>query len=815
MRRIKQFHADNDRFVNDKLGGQCQFGVVHFAGSVIYDADHFVERNTDSLPSILVSTMTKAKNRIIRGAFKEIADETTARRGSPKKTILDKFRVELKDLIASIDKTQSRYIRCIKPNESLSVGKIDQSTVMRQLKCAGLVAAIDLSRESFPSKLPFAQAEERFQCLLDTATKQMLQDLPPYDRVQLMMSTLFAPVLEVYSNCDFTLPFACGTTRVYFRAGALELLESERRAYFSARALILQRWIRCKMAKHAYYRTRKAIILVQSCARSYMLRLKFLRVIAKVCLIQNMYRSHSAQLTYLRLRKATITMQTVVRGHQCWQRMLHRRNMAKVLCTALRMFCTKQNFRRIKRSAVKIQTQWRAHLDRQERRRKMIAILTIQSACRLFLELRHAKSQAAAITIQSAWRSHLNVLDVKRNLAVLRIHASWRRYQHLKLRAVQCIQSSWRSYQNTYKTKRLLAAILIQSSWRGHRTRNQTKMEVAAGTIQMAWKMHSSVKQFRHIAVLNIQSAWRKHRNFQYRQQDSAALCIQSAWFNFMLRKSEEHHMGKALSSNVETRDHQHREEAWDSRSSTSTLHTSHRRQDSFVLNLHRELGAKDVEIHQLRYDVAAIAAEAETGKQELEAEYEERLVAYEEEVLHLREMLDQYESEKTGFVTKEEEMKKDHEKNVGRLKSLLEKTQASHKEYLLNVTSVLDKATEARRVETEKILDEVARIKNEKNAKIASLTRELNAMKEMFRKRNQFDVGMETSAQREQLLRLLSPQNILNVVEMVDHRSEGSKERHIQLAITTPAEELIDSMFDVGSHLDIGPRGRSPPTLR
>ncbi|KAL7561368.1 hypothetical protein ACA910_001472 [Epithemia clementina (nom. ined.)] len=848
VRRIKQMHSGNDRLVNDKLGGECQFGVVHFAGPVVYDADLFVERNTDSLPSILALTMSKAKNEIIRGAFLESDDDSSARKGSSKKTILDKFRVELKELIASIDQTQSRYIRCIKPNESLSATLIDQATVMRQLKCAGLVAAIDLSRESFPSKLPFINAEERFRCLLDEANQKMLIDLPLHDRVQFMMSILFAPVLQVYSNCDYTLPFACGKTRVYFRAGALELLESKRQEYYSARTVILQTWIRGFRAKQSYTRFRRTLIIVQSCARSRLQRSKFLRLVAGVRLIQANHRAREGRYNYLKTKFVIVQLQATVRANQ-GKMLFHKFKEAAILISASsRMFCKQQRFRRSKMYAMRIQCVWRGYIDRREHEKRALAALTIQTAIRDFLDRQRQKHFSASSRIQSAWREHQNNREAKKKAAAMTIQSGWRMYKKKTALAATIVQNGWRKYQKA-EQKRHMATLDIQSAWRSYRRKqklpvaaiksvgrldkqDKTKLH-AVFAIQSAWRTYRNPQSLRHKAALIIQSTWHRKRNierekqlnalqksawrmFDNRGRKNAAVKIQSTWRKHSVRNVATKQTQPLLQipetpKRVEKLDMSDTQ-SWMSSPGESTPRESHRGQESLLSNLHKEIGARDVAIHQLRDDVAAIAADAETRKQELEAEYEERLLAYEEEVLHLRELLGQYEQEKAGFAEKEKATKEYYEKNMCKLKILLEKTQASHKDYLLNITSVLDKATEARRIETEKILDEVDRIKKAKNAEIHSLTRQLDAMKDILRKRNEISLTMSDSMQRQRLLALLSPQSILNAVEVVKNRSQTTKEKHVEDAITKPAEKIIDGLFDLASHLDL--RGQSP-TLR
>ena len=875
---MKQIHAENDRLVNDKMAGKSQFGVVHFAGPVTYDADHFVERNTDSLPSLLASTMSKARNKIIRAAFQEISNESIARRGSPKKTILEKCRIELKDLISSIDKTQSRYIRCIKANEPRTVGMIDHLTVMRQLKCAGLVAAIDLSRESFPSKLPFALAEERFRCLLDQSSQEMLKELPQHDRVQCMMSMFFAPLLEVYRNCDFTLPFACGKTRVYFRAGALELLESKRHEFYSARAVILQRWLRCTQCKRRYARFCRGLSLAQSRARLSMQRSSFRRIIARICLIQSTQRSHLARQEYLKTKRVIVKVQAAVKAKQGRSLFLKCQNAAVLLCATYRMSVQLQQYKICKLAIWKIQTGLRNSLRRREHRDRKLAAWKIQTSTRDYIHRQRLKRGTAALTIQSTWIAHRNLKRFERRSTVLKIQSAWRIYWSKKMRAALNIQSVWRAHFNRKQRRMLAATLTIQSTWRMHHNQiHLASMKPAGFTVQSAWRKYArkqkwfaalkiqaawrtyrellhlkqtailkmqetwranrEVQQRRQLAVFHIQTGWRANRNLN-RYKNLAVMSIQLAWREHLFRKTAAMKQRKLSLPTEEAgdQDGQRQVESLDTQSLISSvdLNSSQKRKDSLLSSFHQEIGARDIEIHQLRNDVAAVVEEAETQKQELEVEYEERLSAYEDEVLHLHSMIDQHEREKVAWAEKEKTMQKNHEQSTERSRLVLEKTQASHKEYLKYITEVLDKATEARRIETQNILDEMNRIKKEKNSKIVSLTREVETLKKTIHeqrkkigalrlqeeralpKKLRLDAPtlMDLSVQRQRLDALLSPQNILGAVEMVNHRSQGSKERHIDSSITMPAEKIIEILFDIISNRE-PVSGPTPPSIR
>lgn len=512
--------------------------------------------------------------------------EKEATKGALKITILDKFRSELKALIDSICETETRYIRCLKPNESLLRGCVSHTTVMRQLKYAGLVAAIDLSRETFPSKISFKVAEERFMCLMDDQSQEIMYTLDLADRVQLMMSRLFASVLEVYQNCDFTLPYAVGTTRVYFRAGALEMLETLRDSYFGSK-----------------------VALIQSKVRANIQRKKYIRVILSLPTIHAHGRGFLQRRQFLRMRASAVLVQAVARGRKI----------------------------------------------RLEFKTNQIAAIKIQAVSRAFVAIKQHRSYIAAASKLCSFG-----------------RMTPRRNDFVKMRT---------------------AAIVVEQSWR-------------------MYKMQSLEP-----SIIKVQAVMRG--SLQRRRLEN------------LPPRSPRHSRG--ISSNGSLGSHD----------SSKVFREYAQKQN--ILQLQRELEDRDIEIQMLRNEIGAIAEEAETHKQELEEEFEERLMAYEDEVLHLQGMLQESEKEKVRLEEELASMKITNETGnssqvIEHLRATLKKTQEDHKEYLRTITSVLDSATEARRRETKRILSKFKKEKErhkmseaKKDAKILSLLSDLHSMKKIL----------------------------------------------------------------------------------
>jgi myosin heavy subunit len=347
--KIKIVNKDHDRIIDKKLHRKTEFGIRHFAGPVTYDATKFVERNTDKLPEDLIECVSQSSNQIISTEFKSILDESKTpkepiapgKRKPSSKTVIQKFRLQLKDLMDNIQDTTTRYIRCIKPNDNMIPKMTDHYTTMRQLECAGLVTAITISRETFPNRLGYETTRERFDCLMTKQDSKYMDSVSDKEAVQFMLSNLLPQMLEEKIDGKVKLPFACGNTRVYFRAGALEFLETRRLDYYTQRVILIQNWIRQINAQERYRLMRAAAVRIQAMARGRLelkryqeKKLACTRLAAWVrgrqatalvqsiredkaaVLLQNTWRTKSKAYQLSRMKKAVVVIQRAVRNRE-------------------------------------------------------------------------------------------------------------------------------------------------------------------------------------------------------------------------------------------------------------------------------------------------------------------------------------------------------------------------------------------------------------------------------------------------------------------------------------------------------------------
>jgi len=362
-------NKDSPCWYRERAWHDTEFAINHYAGRVTYDAEGFVTKNMDTLPSDLAECAHKSTNEILANAMqndgtmnveaKKPKKRTSKKPPAAKKkqsqpnkrgsiaadSVWTKFRGQLVNLMSNLETTRSRYIRCIKPNQEKLALEMEHATTIEQLRCAGVVAAVTISRSAFPNRLEHEVVLDRFKSLwgkgVYPAEKELaeieFEDQPKFLVEKLLASSLQS--LELERNNNIIRAFVIGRSRTYFRAGSLEFLEAERLKYlgvwatdiqrigrgftqrsifkkFKATVICLEAKARMKIAKSKYVKLKEAAIRTQCwlrcvyAARFLVLKRRYYRA----TMIQTHWRMAVA-ITSLKLkRKAAVVMQTMVRG---------------------------------------------------------------------------------------------------------------------------------------------------------------------------------------------------------------------------------------------------------------------------------------------------------------------------------------------------------------------------------------------------------------------------------------------------------------------------------------------------------------------
>jgi myosin-5 len=232
-----------------------EFGIRHYAGDVMYDATAFVTKNQDTLPSDLMEAACASSNTIISEELMATASvqsptkpvKRTSNLVSP--TVWSKYKSQLRYLMADLQQSESRYIRCIKPNSFKMPRMMEHKLTLEQLRSSGVISAVTLARSAFPNRLEHSFVLERFYMLWPSGRGRGSTN----NKVE--CDNLLALALKPLQN-GAAKAFVIGNSRAYFRAGALEYLEAARLKGIEKPARLIQAVIRGFLARKMARRLR-------------------------------------------------------------------------------------------------------------------------------------------------------------------------------------------------------------------------------------------------------------------------------------------------------------------------------------------------------------------------------------------------------------------------------------------------------------------------------------------------------------------------------------------------------------------------------
>ncbi|CEG46908.1 myosinlike protein [Plasmopara halstedii] len=343
--KLVSIRESHPRFERVRLS-QTHFLLHHYAGPVTYDAEGFVEKNKDSLQTDLFELLGTSSNSLMsmvfgndcNAAFMTDADlavhaatmmessrrSTLSRKTSTfmQETVSYKFKAQLSLLMSDISSTDVHYIRCIKPNSRKSPNIYEIDAVVNQLRCAGVVEAIRITRTAFPNKMAHEKFLRRFVMMKskkDIATTK--ESTTVFEACEQLVEELISKNLDLWAQQGSELVtrpnFVVGKSLVYFGKNVLEFLEQRRTIFMHDRAVLIQHAARRWVARRRLRKIRTIIAKLQALQRCRILRKSFTEKRRKCIIVQSLWRGvRSRQRVYLLTKdKCAIKVQTAYRKH--------------------------------------------------------------------------------------------------------------------------------------------------------------------------------------------------------------------------------------------------------------------------------------------------------------------------------------------------------------------------------------------------------------------------------------------------------------------------------------------------------------------
>merc|ERR1719187_1177444 len=207
----------------------AHFAIVHYAGTVSYNVTGWLEKNKDPVNDTVVDIMKKSSCKLLVHIWRDHpgqsapADDGGDKKGGKKKkggggkTVSSVYLVQLTSLMATLHSTEPHFIRCIVPNNHKQPGGVEPQLIMHQLTCNGVLEGIRICMRGFPNRILYPDFRQRYYILAG-------QKYDPKDKDERKVAGIILDCTEGFEAEKYRL----GHTKVFFRAGALALLEEKR-----------------------------------------------------------------------------------------------------------------------------------------------------------------------------------------------------------------------------------------------------------------------------------------------------------------------------------------------------------------------------------------------------------------------------------------------------------------------------------------------------------------------------------------------------------------------------------------------------------
>lgn len=395
---------------------QMKFSLRHYAGHVEYDAAGFVEKNRDELRTELTALLLASSSAFVRelaasivvpSSFPMVVSSPSASSSSSssgpstrRQTVAGRFGMQLRQLRRRIELTTPHYIRCLKPNASLTPDFFDPRLVVHQLRCSGVVEAVRVSRVGYPHRYTHGAFLHRYWFLVSSGGGEQQQSMELF--VQSLSGVLQQQHQPGSQGKDLTITSATtddggtmdeitieiGKTKVFLRRSTFNALEAMRMQ---------------KLNEH--------VMKVQSLVRAFLTRKFYLDICHRIILLQSFIRRRIAVVRASKLRRLV-----AIRRIQSTTRMVHVRRLHRSILYIAIWSQRLQRGRAVRRMA--------AALYRERK-----AAIVLQCAVRCMRAMRiykERKEQAQSLKAIAEERDRLRkkAQELRAGLERVRSHAS-------------------------------------------------------------------------------------------------------------------------------------------------------------------------------------------------------------------------------------------------------------------------------------------------------------------------------------------------------------------------------------------------------
>lgn len=280
---------------SDKNLPHDAFRLKHYAGSVTYKVEGFLDKNNDLLYRDLSQAMYACKHSLLKKLFPEGNPAHRSLKRPP--TAGSQFKVSVQELMTNLLSKNPNYIRCIKPNDDKKSKLLDLEIVTHQVRYLGLMENIRVKRAGYAFRQIYEQFLYRYKMLATETWPHWEGD--PQEGVRIILTNQEIPENE----------YAYGKSKIFIRnPKTLFDMEERRRDRMHFLATLIQKiW------------------------KGHVRREHFLLMKRSQVVISSRYRGYRGRKQYQKTKQATLILQSYTRGWKARKILAEKKHEKRVL----------------------------------------------------------------------------------------------------------------------------------------------------------------------------------------------------------------------------------------------------------------------------------------------------------------------------------------------------------------------------------------------------------------------------------------------------------------------------------------------------
>lgn len=263
-----------DKFSKPDFRNDSDFCVLHYAGYVEYKAHNWLLKNMDPLNENITMLLSSSSDWFTALLFKDTSSnpgfssmangggqQTSRVRKGMFRTVSQLYKQQLEHLMQTLHTTKPHFVRCIIPNHEKKAGKMGATLILDQLRCNGVLEGIRICRQGYPNRVLFQEFRQRYEILTPNAIPAGFMDGRKAATAMLDQLALDARLYRI------------GKSKIFFRAGVLANLESERDEKLRVLIIGIQAVARGHIAREGFKKLiqqQKAIQVLQRNGKCYL-----------------------------------------------------------------------------------------------------------------------------------------------------------------------------------------------------------------------------------------------------------------------------------------------------------------------------------------------------------------------------------------------------------------------------------------------------------------------------------------------------------------------------------------------------------------